>query len=82
MWCTNSPTQIMKQDRIFFSNTVQQLMAFLNVFIVRNMLNFSLEEHTITAHHSIKNCIIRAKHFMLNASLQVIFSMIITIHFL
>lgn len=36
----NSPTQIMKQERIFFSNTVQQAMAFLNAFIGHNMLNF------------------------------------------
>ena len=63
IWYTNSRTQTMKQDRIFFSNTVQQLMPFLDVFIVHNMLNFELQKHTITAHHSIKNYIIRSKTF-------------------
>jgi len=43
IWYTNSPTQIMKQEGIFFSNTVQQLIAFLYVFIVHNMLNFNLK---------------------------------------
>jgi hypothetical protein len=77
-WFMEFVTQIPKQEWIFFSMTVQGVIAFFK-YIFYQLLNFICNWSRI--YYLFKNHITTAQHIVLSTILQIIFSVrIITVH--